>query len=596
MSVNTNKIFFLFLFSCCCYSISAQNCVNGQTYSLSQNGPYQVGDVVEVSYTINNFQQINYNWIIAIEVNLGNGWENLTPLTNPGNPGGQSGNWIWDNQNTFPSGLNFGPGWRFVPSTGNPNYGTSSTGPFTMSFEVTVSETCTEEDLSISVQVYGDCQTGGWNGGFCCDDNPLTIYNGSVNVVSQPPFAGTNGNVNICASSDPINLFESLGNNPDENGSWAPQLTNGFLGNFDPNINSTGLYTYSVSNECGSSSANVYVNVVPETQNETTYFELCSNAVTTDLYGELGINNSSGDWSGPVPLYDSPAPDYFGLFNPQEQISGTYNYTFAGSNGCDIIYPIEVNVIQFQANSGLGNNIVICESNGIISLYDELLGNPDQNGFWSPQLDGSYLGSFDPSLNTAGEYVYSVSDQCGTSTATIIIDFFEVVSISTVNYDICNNASTTNLYGEISANNNSGDWSGPGPLFNSPAPDYLGLFNPQDQIAGLYTYSLNDENGCLLEYPINVSIISSLANAGDDALIQICDSDDPINLFEVLVGNPDIEGVWSPSLSGGYLGTFNPASNLSGTYTYTVNDDCGSDNSEVEISVTTVTPPSIISD
>ena len=99
-----------------------------------------------------------------------------------------------------------------------------------------------------------------------------------------------------------------------------------------------------------------------------------------------------------------------------------------------------------------------------------------------------------------------------------------------------------------------------------------------------------------MEYPINVSIISSLANAGDDALIQICDSDDPINLFDVLVGNPDTEGVWSPSLSGGYLGTFNPASNLSETYTYTVNDDCGSDNSEVEISVTTVTPPSIISD
>ena len=38
----------------------------------------------------------------------------------------QTGNWVWDVQNTYPSGLNFGPGWRFMNSrVFNPDWGSS---------------------------------------------------------------------------------------------------------------------------------------------------------------------------------------------------------------------------------------------------------------------------------------------------------------------------------------------------------------------------------------------------------------------------------------------------------------------------------------
>ena len=161
---------------------ASSQCISNQSFTLTPVGPYQPGDVVIVDYTLGNFTGININWIHAFQINLGAGWTNLTPLLTPGNPIGSTGNWLWDLQNTYPGGFNFGPGWRFVNS-GNSGWGTSSTGPFTMSFQITVLQTCTPDDLSISMEVFDDCVTGGWSNGNCCVDPPFQIYNGNVQVV-----------------------------------------------------------------------------------------------------------------------------------------------------------------------------------------------------------------------------------------------------------------------------------------------------------------------------------------------------------------------------------------------------------------------------
>ena len=169
--------------------VSSQ-CVSNQSFILSAPGPYTPGQVIAVDYTLGSFTQLNVNWIIAFQINLGVGWTNLIPLIAPGNPGGSVGYWLWDLQNTYPSGLNFGPGWRFVNTGFNPDWGTTSTGPFTMRFRVTVGPTCTPDNLSISMNVIGDCLTGGWNNGACCNDPAFNIYNGVVQVplINTPPI------------------------------------------------------------------------------------------------------------------------------------------------------------------------------------------------------------------------------------------------------------------------------------------------------------------------------------------------------------------------------------------------------------------------
>ena len=162
-------------------TVSSQ-CISNQSFTTTPPGPYQPGDVVTVNYTLGTFTGININWIHALQINLGVGWTNLTPTGTPANPGGSIGNWQWDLQHTYPGGLNFGPGWRFINTDpfGNPDWGTSSSGPFIMSFQVTVGPTCTPDDLSISMEVFDDCTTGGWANGNCCVDPPFQIYNGVV--------------------------------------------------------------------------------------------------------------------------------------------------------------------------------------------------------------------------------------------------------------------------------------------------------------------------------------------------------------------------------------------------------------------------------
>ena len=177
---------------CLFFSLTASSqCASNQSFLISTPGPYSPGDVVAVDYTLGTFTQLNINWIIAFQINLGAGWTNLIPLIAPVGGGTQPGNWVWDVQNTFPSGLNFGPGWRFNNTGVFPDWGSSSTGPFTMRFRVTVGPTCTPDDLSISINVIGDCLTGGWNNGACCTDPAFNIYNG---VVQIPPIITSNIN------------------------------------------------------------------------------------------------------------------------------------------------------------------------------------------------------------------------------------------------------------------------------------------------------------------------------------------------------------------------------------------------------------------
>ena len=171
---------------------SKAQCVFGESSTMAPLPPYQPGDVVTVTYTMNNFTGIFINWIHAFQINLSPAWINLTPITVPLNPLGSAGNWVWDLQHTFIGGLNWGPGWRF-DNTGNVDWGTASDGPFTMTFSVEVASTCINDNLNININVTDDCTTGGWTGGggACCSDPSFQIYNGAVQV---PPITTSNIN------------------------------------------------------------------------------------------------------------------------------------------------------------------------------------------------------------------------------------------------------------------------------------------------------------------------------------------------------------------------------------------------------------------
>ena len=98
------------------------------------------------------------------------------------------------------------------------------------------------------------------------------------------------------------------------------------------------------------------------------------------------------------------------------------------------------------------------------------------------------------------------------------------------------------------------------------------------------------------EANISFTVITESVNAGNDIQgYTLCYDDAPINLFNFLGNNVNQNGTWSPSLSGGYLGTFDPQYNQSNDYLYTVTGECLTDYATIPITVIDIVAPQITS-
>ena len=67
----------LFILLLCLGLSASSQCVSNQSFWINPVGPYSPGQVVTVNYTLGTFTQVNINWIIAFQINLGAGWTNL---------------------------------------------------------------------------------------------------------------------------------------------------------------------------------------------------------------------------------------------------------------------------------------------------------------------------------------------------------------------------------------------------------------------------------------------------------------------------------------------------------------------------------------
>lgn len=143
----------------------------------------------------------------------------------------------------------------------------------------------------------------------------------------------------------------------------------------------------------------------------------------------------------------------------------------------------------------------------------------------------------------------------------------------------CDNEDAVDLFDYLGEEADKGGTWNPVPKSGS------GIYDPKSDAPGVYTYTVN--NGfCGSESASLEVVVNKEPNAGEDAQIEICSTDDPIDLFKVLGGNPDNTGSWS--LEGtAESGVFDPASDSGGLFTYTVeNESCEKATAQVEVKVT----------
>ncbi|WP_452601075.1 T9SS type B sorting domain-containing protein [Pontimicrobium sp. MEBiC06410] len=230
----------------------------------------------------------------------------------------------------------------------------------------------------------------------------------TVTINTTPNSGGVNTNTfNVCENDTAVDLTQGLDGTEDAGGTWymGTDITGTVVTSpFDTTGLAPGDYdfTYEVTAiaPCVDATTTITLTIdAPLNAGTDAVLEICSNNGTTDLFTLIGTVDAGGAW---VPALASGT----GVFDPLVDPDGTYTYLLA--NGCGN-FTSEVVVTVTQAPNAGGNAaITLCVIDGTIDLFTQLTGTPDTTGTWSPAL-ASGTGVFDPEVDTAGTYTYTVA-------------------------------------------------------------------------------------------------------------------------------------------------------------------------------------------
>ncbi|MBK9194460.1 MAG: gliding motility-associated C-terminal domain-containing protein [Flavobacteriales bacterium] len=385
----------------------------------------------------------------------------------------------------------------------------------------------------------------------------------TLNVV-QPPDAGADGALTLCISSPAAALFAALGGSPDAGGTWSgPSPVVGGL--FNPGNMSAGVYTYTVAGTtpCPSDNATVTVTVVAAPDAGTPgSATLCATDGAIDLYMQLGgTPDLGGAWSGPSPVIG-------GLFDPANMSAGVYTYTISVPPPCvDVSSTVTVGIVP-PPDAGVDAAILLCISSPATDLFNILGGSPDAGGSWLDPNGIAHSGLFDPAVDVPGGYTYTVTgtSPCPNATATA------AVAVATLPdpglpgaVTLCASDGAIGLFAQLGGiPDPGGAWTDPNGL------PFAGTFDPALHQIGTYTYTIAVPPPCSsVSTTVDVDVIQP-PDPGSNGILIACITGAAVDLFGELTGTPDVGGSWLDPNGNAHSGTFDPAIDLAGNYTYTV--------------------------
>ena len=165
-------------------------------------------------------------------------------------------------------------------------------------------------------------------------------------TLDAAPNAGTDASYSECEiDATTTNLFELLGGTPDITGVWTGPsvLSGGYLGTFEPGVNTVGVYTYTVASTlgfCPEDSANVSVtitNIPPPTSDQSTLI-FCD--IDTPTIADLTLNESNVVWYADE-FSNTP-------LNPTDLLVNGNDYWAAlsdASSGCESATRLVINAV-----------------------------------------------------------------------------------------------------------------------------------------------------------------------------------------------------------------------------------------------------------
>jgi gliding motility-associated-like protein len=360
------------------------------------------------------------------------------------------------------------------------------------------------------------------------------------------PNAGNNGNTTVCSNGSTFNLFSTLSGGPNSGGVWSPPLASG-TNFFNPAIDTSGIYTYSVTNICGtdSSTATVIVTPAPDATIAAAGPFCAGSAPVNLVAGATG-----GVWSG-----NEITSATNGTFDPTNLTPGLSLISYTITGACSNMDTILLTVL---ANDNAGFSYAVSNyCNSGLSGTPTVTGTPGGTFTMNPAgtIDAA-TGVVDLGASGAGNYmvIYTTNGVCPKADS-VAIQISGQLSVNvTPAGPLCVDASSIALVADIPA----GVWSGNG--VNATT----GLFNPASAGVGTWQIVYTVAGLCGDSDTIQI-VVNPLPNAdaGPDQIFQE-------DSLAILTATGGLSYVWVPSTGLGCDSCATTTAQPIQSYTYTV--------------------------
>ncbi|MBK6549968.1 MAG: hypothetical protein IPG11_06105 [Flavobacteriales bacterium] len=281
----------------------------------------------------------------------------------------------------------------------------------------------------------------------------------------------------------------------------------------------------------------------------------------------------------------NPAVGQF-CWTPDPAFSPVNILITATDNACPIpnvaTFSVLITVVDpppVPPDAGTNGSVVSCTGGPAINLFNSLGGSPDVGGVWTDPNGAVHNGSFTPSTDLFGLYVYRVGNGCQTAQATVNVTANGGSPGTNGTLDICATGATVALINSLGGSPQAGgSWAGPSPVVG-------GNYNPTNMLPGVYTYTVLGVPPCPNASATVTVNESAGPNAGGDGPLSVCSNGASVALSTGLGGAPQAGGTWagpSPVVGGNY----DPATMTPGAYVYTVTGVAPCANATATVTVT----------
>ena len=498
-------------------SQDCNQCLQSPNFIVSPpplNGTYNSGQTVYFCFIVNQWNVIGtIEWLHALEVDFGPGWDISSFVPNPPPSCDGQGYWGWYNSwVSCATGQTFGPGFAYdsaaglgcggTPNDGNPgnnwgdgnngcaNIGGSANPSVTFCWSIRVGEcppNTSSNSLSIIAKVLSDGDSGSWpqvgcNSGneykflasaVCCDDgNPMTSV---TPTFSQVPAICSGGSFTLPTTSN-----------------------NGIAGSWLPAINNMATTTYTFTPNAGQCASSTTMTVIVNSNTTPVLTQVGPLCVSDTLLTLNTIQSGiTGNWSGPGVSNNS--------FSPATAGTGNHTLSFTpNADQCANINAISVTVNPAPiATITATGPVNLCPGGSVILTASQASAYQWNTGATSQSII----------VNAGGNYSVSIFNDAGCfANTSLSVSVMPVASLSLAT----TNTSCGNSDGIILANVSGGSqivsfaWS------NGATTQHL-----VNLPGGTYAVTATDVNGCTVTaQTMVISRINPTVSLGPDLFIN----------------------------------------------------------------------------